>query len=203
MDQSPKKLLVPWMFLATIALCPAPLAYAQTFSFGVKVGVPLTNVYTTDFIPNGGASASEQRFAIGPTAELHLPFHFSIEADALWRRSSFSEIGPYSFSNSPVNDWQFPILAKYELALGPFHPFADGGVVYRHVSLSGPSLLQPTNPDTAGVGVGAGITLKLLRLRLSPEIRYTRWPTPPFSSAYAGPVISTGNQVDLLVGFTF
>jgi hypothetical protein len=190
------------MVLATIALTAVPLAYSQSVSIGVKAGVPLTNVYTIDFISNGGASASEQRFAIGPTAELHLPFHFSIEADALWRRSSFSEIGPFGYFHSSVTDWQIPILAKYELALGPFHPFVDGGLVYRHVSLSS-SLPQPTSPDTAGVGVGGGITLKLLRLRLSPEIRYTRWPTPPFSSAYVGPVVSTGNQVDLLVGFTF
>ncbi len=191
------------MPVAAIALTAVPLAYSQTFSFGVKAGVPLTNVYTTDQIANGGASASEQRFTIGPTAEVHLPLHLSIEADALWRRSSFSEIGPVGYFHPSVNDWQIPILAKYELTLGPLHPFADGGLVYRHVSLSASSLLQPTNPNTAGVAVGGGITLKLLHLRLSPEIRYTRWPTPPFSSTYAGPVSSTGNQVDLLVGLTF
>ena len=203
-DTYMRNLIRAWIFAATLLMIPGPPAYSQIFSFGVKVGVPVTTVYTTQQIPDGGASANEQRFTIGPTAEVHLPFHLSFEVDALWRQSSFSAVGAHLFESldSAVNDWQVPLLAKYEMELGPIHPFIDGGIVYRHVSTSSSSVPPPTNPNTAGVSVGGGVTLKLLHLRLSPEIRYTRWPTPAFSSAYI-PVTSTNNQADLLVGVTF
>jgi len=197
-------LIRAWTFAATLLVIGGPPAYSQIFSFGVKVGVPVTTVYTTQFVPDGGASANEQRFTIGPTVELHLPFHLSFEVDALWRQSSFGTIGGHFNGDldSSVNDWQVPLLAKYEMNFGPIHPFIDGGIVYRHVSTSSSSVPPPTNPNTAGVSVGGGVTLKLLHLRLSPEIRYTRWRTPAFSSAYI-PVTSTSNQADILVGFTF
>jgi len=193
------------IFAATLLLVAGRSAYSQTFSFGVKVGVPLTTVYTTEAIADGGAFANEQRFTVGPTLEVHLPFHLSFEVDALWRQSSFSTIGGHFNGNldSSVNDWQVPFLAKYEVKFGPIQPFIDGGVVYRRVSTSTSSVPPPTNPNTAGVTLGGGVALKLPHLRLSPEIRYTKWPTPAFSSAYAGPVISMSNQVDLLVGDTF
>ena len=191
-----------WISVSTLLLVAGPPAYSQMFSFGVKVGTPLTTPYTTEFISNGGASAGEQRLTIGPTIEVHLPFHLSLEVDALWRQSSFSEIGAnINYLHSSVNDWQVPVMANYERTLGPIHPFIDGGVVYRHVSTD--SSQPPSNPSTAGVTVGGGVMLKLRRLRLSPGFRYTKWPRPIFSPAYAGPVISRSNQVDLLVGVTF
>jgi hypothetical protein len=74
------------------------------FSFGVKAGTPLTTPYTTEFVPDGGASASELRFTVGPTIELHLPFHLSVEADALWRQSSFSGLASSVFSGTAVHE---------------------------------------------------------------------------------------------------
>ena len=194
-----------WIFAATLLLAAGAPAYSQMFSFGVKVGVPLTTIYTQQQIADGGAFAGEQRFTIGPTVEIHLPLHLSFEADVLWRQSSFSTIGGHFNRDldSAVDDWQVPLLAKYEIGLGPIHPFIDGGVVYRHVTTTSSSVPPPTNPNTVGVSVGGGVTVKLLRLRISPEIRYAKWPTPAFSSAYGGPIISRSNQADLLVGITF
>jgi hypothetical protein len=141
-----------------------------------------------------------QRFTVGPTAELHFPFHLSFEVDALWRQSSLYQNGAnINLVNASVHDWQVPFLAKYELHFGPVHPFLDGGVVYRHVSAT--SGAAPDNPNSSGVSFGGGVTLKLGPFRLSPEVRYTRWPSPPaynISSAQ-----STANQADLLVGLTF
>lgn len=94
-----------------------------------------------------------------------------------------------------VNDWQFPFLGKYEFHGGPIRPFVDAGFTFRHVS-------DATNPSTGGVTVGGGITVKLLSLRLSPEIRDTHWPTPAFDLG-SGVLKSTSNQVDFLVGFSF
>jgi hypothetical protein len=191
-----------WIFAAMLLLAAGPPAYSQVFSFGVKAGIPLTNPYTKEFVPDGGESTGELRFTVGPTIEVHLPFHLSVEADALWRQSSFSYGGAnINTVHATVNDWQLPLLVKYEAKVGPLHPFIDGGVVYRHVTIGGAP--PPTNPNMAGVAIGGGGMLKVWHLRLSPELRYTRWPTAALSQAYPGFVGSQNNQLDLLVGFTF
>jgi hypothetical protein len=197
-----RKTLRVSILLSTLLLVARVPAYSQLFSFGVKVGTPLTTPYTKEFVPDGGVSTDEQRFTVGPTIEVHLPFHLSFEADALWRQSSFIEGGAnFNTVHATVNDWQIPLLAKYEAKVGPLHPFIDGGVSYRHVSSD--SAPPPTNPNTAGVTVGGGAMVKVWHLRFSSELRYTRWPTQAFSAAYPGFVISRSNQVDLLVGITF
>jgi hypothetical protein len=116
-----------------------------------------------------------------------------------------STVGGHFSGNldSSIYDWQIPFMAKYEMTLGSIHPFIDGGVVYRHLSTISSSVPPPTNPSSIGMSVGGGVMLKLMHFRISPEIRYTKWPTPAFSSAYAGPVISRSNKADFLVGFTF
>ncbi len=186
---------------ALFAMAVRP-GYSQLLSVGVKAGVPLTSAYSAAFDGQATGTAYDRLYVIGPTVELHLPFHLSVEADALYRRSGFAFTGLASATRASVNDWQIPILAKYELHFGPIRPFADGGVVARHVTAS--SAVGPDNPNSVGVALGAGVTLKLLHFRLSPEIRYTHWPSPPYSSApFNGYVLSTSNQADFLVGFTF
>jgi hypothetical protein len=191
---SPRSLTLLFAFVAALP------AYSQVFSFGVKAGTPLTFVYAGGAVPSGGLITSENRFTIGPTAEFHFPLGLSLGVDALWRHSGFTAYSGLFSEISSVNDWQVPLFAKYEIQRRTIRPFVDGGVVYRHVSVSSSSSVPPTNRNTAGVSAGGGVTLKLLRLRLSPEIRYTHWPTPPFAAEL---VENTTNQVDLLVGITF
>lgn len=191
-----------WIFAAILPLIAVLPAYSRLFSFGVKVGVPLTNAYTPLLIEG---SVNDPRVAIGPTVEVRLPLHLSFEVDALWRTSSYSVTIPPALNfggtyASTYTDWQIPFIAKYERGSGPVHPFIDAGVVLRHVSGSS-STNPPWHPNTAGVAVGGGVTVKLPHLRLSPEIRYTGWPTP-FPLGFFLPT-SAGNQVDLLVGITF
>jgi hypothetical protein len=47
------------------------------------------------------------------------------------------------------------------------------------------------------------LALKLGFLKISPEIRYTHWTSRPFSNSNNGVFISTTNQADLLLGFSF
>jgi opacity protein-like surface antigen len=191
-------------------LCPTLLlvmvlpASSQIFSVGVKGGIPMTDAYSTGQSGSARAFSYDRRYIVGPTAEIHLPFHLSFEVDALYRRNGFqyeSFFRGFSSIRTSVNDWQFPFLGKYEFGFGPFKPFVDAGVVYRHVTASSfPVSIE--NPNSAGFTVGGGITLKLLFLRLSPEIRYSYWPSRPYT--YSGPVVwSSQNQADFLVGLTF
>jgi hypothetical protein len=52
------------------------------------------------------------------------------------------------------------------------------------------------------LAIGAGFSFKLPLIRISSEIRYTRWWNPPFSGVN-DIVLSERNQADLLVGITF
>jgi hypothetical protein len=200
---------------------PAP---AQLFSFGVKGGVPLTDAFshvslTDQPVFPQSASGYNRRYVVGPTVELHFPLHFSFEVDALYRRNGFAyttyqyffyPVGPtYTaevnyLSRASINDWQVPLLAKYELRGGMVRPFVNAGVVYRHVSGTvTSSFLAPNHASSVGAAVGAGLTFKVGPLRLSPEIRYTHWGTRPFANGLGPIFFSTNNQTDLLVGFTF
>lgn len=168
---------------------------AQPFSFGVKIGTPLDEA----FIDNGGQNLlthSTQRFVIGPTAELRLPFHLGIEADLLYRR--------YNIGGT-VSHLEFPILAKYRFSGAPLvHPYVVVGPTFNHVSDPGMFLDRP-NASTAGVAFGGGIEIRALLIRLSPEIRYTRWKDQNINVRVAsGPGLSSNqNQIEFLVGITF
>ena len=204
-----------------LALSSATSTYAQVLSFGVKGGEPLLDAYQNH--PSGDY---QRRYIVGPTAEIHLPFHLSFEVDALYRRSGTASTNiTYAFGGPPspavevvqrsrVNDWQIPFLAKWEHGSGPIRPFIDAGVTYRHVSgTSTAEYFSPfgstsqtaaatTTPNSDGFTFGGGVTLKLLVVRVSPEFRYTRWHSPPLVGIFLASNMNA-NQADLLVGFTF
>lgn len=168
--------------------------YAQPFSFGLKVGAPLNEA----FVDTGGKnlfSHDTQHWVIGPTAELRLPFHLGIEADLLYRR--------YKIGGT-VNHWEFPILAKYRFSGAPLiHPYVLAGPAFNHVSDPGMFLDRP-KASTAGVAFGGGIEVRALLIRLSPEIRYTRWKDKNIDLGPSNSGLSSNqNQVEFLVGITF
>lgn len=194
-------------FSLVLLACCLP-ANSQLISVGIKGGVLLTDPLSTGQGDAGAVGHDVRRYLVGPTGELHLPFGFSVEVDALYRPLNYTDypinLSPLPGNYSPTvhsgSDWQFPILAKYEFHKGIIaHPFVDAGVTYRHVGFSNVSL---GNADTAGVTVGGGLTFKLLLVRLSPEFRYTRFPTDVFGNNFSY-VHSTSNQADFLVGLTF
>jgi len=56
---------------------------AQPFTFGVEVGVPLTGLLSANDTFGTTASSYTNRYLVGPTLELRLPFRLSVEVDAL------------------------------------------------------------------------------------------------------------------------
>jgi len=128
------------------------------------------------------------------------------------------------------NSWQFPFLVKYHFKEEGAQPFVDAGPVYRYhsettirvrnvsVPVSGPPTIYSSEgtgvpssfsigkQNSAGIALGAGFTVKGFRMRVSPEIRYTRWFTQPFATvatAFNGAVHSADNQADVILGITF
>jgi opacity protein-like surface antigen len=172
---------------------------AQPVGFGLKLGVPLNNAFS-------GPSSGDGRFTIGPEVDLRLPFGLGVEADLLYNRYNFSsENLAVTANRSNSNSWEIPILLKYKLAqFGPVHPFVSGGFSFRTFQ----SVLR-FNPkqinDANGTGfvLGAGVSLKLLLIRVSPEIRYTHWGIQNFQDASNILFHAGQNEGQLVVGFTF
>jgi opacity protein-like surface antigen len=213
--------------LLLLLLAAAP-AYSQLFSVGLKGGVPLT-----DFVdvasgtnPSGfiDFATHTNRYIIGPTGELHLPFGFSVEVDILYRHVNYQEtvqgVGVLNSSSTTGNAWEFPLLGKYRfLKTKLVRPYIDAGVAFDTLqglsqsvtstlssgssstsSTGTPSQLQ--NSTTRGYVFGGGLDLKFLILHIQPEIRYTRWGAEHFFDP-SGLLHSSENQGEFLLGISF
>jgi hypothetical protein len=219
--------LTPLLIFSSVAV------FAQPVSFGVKGGLPLTDFIDTVSGSRTIVTSVTNRYIVGPTIELHLPFGFGVEADALYRHFSYNStanlLDALLTLRTTSNDWEFPLLVKKRFGgVGPVRPFVDAGVNFNKInglSQSVSTLVFPnrltttsnTNPAelkndfTAGFSLGGGVEIHLLILRISPEIRYTRWGNQQFSgifptggaSGIAGSVTSNQNQAEFLIGFTF
>jgi opacity protein-like surface antigen len=152
-----------WMLVVCAALGCASRAAAQPIGLGLKLGATLTNAVTsvdTASIPNS------HTFIVGPYLELRLPLGLSIEGDALYY--------PGLFSNAVGGGgsvWQFPILLKLGIQLGPIRPYIEGGPAYSHLS-DVKTVTDLLHTNNYGITLGAGIEIKIKAFRFAPEVRY-------------------------------
>lgn len=189
-------------------------AMCQPFSFGVRLGVPLTDFFNTVESSNYTFNATTDRYIVGPTAELHLPFGFGLEVDALYRHMSYTGSGLIgSITSSSVNsgDWEFPVLLKYRFPMKIVRPYVDGGVAWDKLfgltqsvkdSIANQSPTVVNQNTTAGFVLGGGLDIHVIKIHLMPELRYTRWGSAQFSDP-SGLLHSTQNQAEFLLGITF
>ncbi len=187
------------------------VAFAQSISFGIRGGVPFTGGFS-DLITTSSGSAFVRQFSnsneylIGPMVELHLPLGFSVEADALYHPLDLTQQinnGTSTLTSSTkINSWEFPILAKYHFLPFPIvKPYIEAGPSFRAIG-SGINI----KPSSTGFALGAGVEVKLLRLRIEPELRYIRWGADGLAngvSNLAAVAASNVNQVEFLVGIAF
>jgi hypothetical protein len=209
----------------------AALACAQPFSFGVKGGVPVTDFFDAVNSDDFGYFSSTNRYIVGPTAELHLPFGLGVEFDALYRHlhysNAYNAVSVLVNSSTESGAWEFPLLIKYRFKESLARPFVNGGVAWDTLSgvtqtivqtaiatgvVSSSSNSSPAelrNSTVNGIVLGGGLDIHVPFLHVSPEIRYTRWnsqhfqtPLPPINVS-PGSISSNQNQVEFLVGITF
>src|SRR6266568_8126524 len=83
---------------------------AQPISFGVKVGVPLTDFIDTVNGSRTSVTTTTNRYIVGPTVELRLPAGFGVEADALYRHfrynTSANLVDAISTVNTSSDAWE-------------------------------------------------------------------------------------------------
>ena len=175
-------------------------------SIGIKGGVPLTDAFSdhtamgVDTITHTFSDSKE--YVIGPTVELTLPFGFAVEADALYRPLSLATDNtvvpqPLSHFSTNVNSWEFPILGKYHFLHTPVvKPYVEAGPIFRHVGS------QASYLSNSGFAIGGGIDVKLLLLRITPELRYSRWGGDAHVQFLNAPP-SQLNQAEFLIGISF
>jgi opacity protein-like surface antigen len=194
---------VRWMLLAVASLAPS-FAFSGVISFGAKGGVPLTDAFK---VSDPSYFSDSRRYTAGPVVEVNLPFRLSVEFDALYRplKYGFEETtreGATSLSGT-ASSWSFPLLLKYRLTGGPLRPYLGAGFAFHHLSglkqLVG-STQGSSSDSSAGVVLEGGLELRAGFVRVSPEIRYTRWGSagiPLTGFSYQE------NQAEFLIGIMF
>jgi len=208
-----------------LLLLAAASAFSQPFSFGLRGGLPMTDFLSTAQSGHFSFASNTNRYIVGPTAELKLPFGFGLEADVLYRHFSYTGSGSISGitttilnTNTTSSAWEFPLLVKYRLPAKIVHPYVDGGVAWDTLSgltqavtstvasiTSKSSTGNPpelSNSTSRGFVLGAGISVKALVIHISPEVRYTRWGAKHFLDPN-GLLSSNQNQAEFLLGITF
>jgi hypothetical protein len=176
------------------------------FSFGIKGGVPLTDAFTdsttmgVDVLTH--TFSNSKNYVIGPTAELSLPFGFSVEADALYRPLNLitnTTVVPQQLVHlsTDISSWEFPILGKYHFLHTPIvKPYMEAGPIFRQVGSQGSYL------SNSGFALGGGVDFKLLLVRITPELRYSRWGGDGRVQFFNAPP-SQLNQAEFLIGISF
>jgi hypothetical protein len=223
------KASVSTLFLAASVYAQLPI------SIGVKGGVGLTDAFQSTtvtgistFMINPGAGvatitntlhtySASKDYIVGPFVELRLPFGLAAEFDGLYRplslaASSTQSNGQNLSASQRFGSWEVSALGKYRFRHAPVvKPFVSVGPAFRITASSNSSSGLPNGISflsTPGISAGGGLELKLLLLRIAPELRYTHWGSdstttfPNFTSPSAV-FRSNQNQVEFLLGISF
>ena len=194
---------------AVLMVASVPSFAGEHFAIGARVGIPLTDAFEAVKSDEFSFESATKRFTIGPSAELFLPFGLGVEADVLYRKTDMEITrleaggeggGPLTLSQS-TGVWEIPLLAKYRFPGVGLRPFLGAGGSFRSFG-DLPAVSTNLNDSGWGFVIGAGLEIKIKRLRISPEIRFTRWGSGEKNTGES--VLKYNrNQADFLVGFTF
>lgn len=127
-----------YVLLFTIS---AAATFAQPVSFGIKAGVPLTNLlYATSYTPGilfSQYTSMTSLYIVGPAVEVRLPFGLAIEVDALYRHLNYTNsfvscflcgLASEGMTRTTAGDWQFPLVVKYRFRTKRVRPYVEIGV---------------------------------------------------------------------------
>ena len=159
------------MIALLAAVLSLPLAgQLRPVELGFKAGVPLSELANVKGADTAGGDHSLP-FTAGGLLQLNLPIGFAIEANVLYKRPGY-ELGALRERSS---QWEFPFLLKgYPLGRNPvIQPYTGAGISFRHTStnVSGGG----SGEANRGLVLAAGVRNGPGRIKISPELRFTRW----------------------------
>src|SRR5262249_46390837 len=126
-------------------------AFGQHVEFGIKTGVPRTDVLetTTAF----GFEAHTKGYTMGPVMDIRIPGQFSVEIGAMYKRFDQQgqattilgytcldcEEGPVAirqFQNvsKAGRSWEFPVTLQYHVPYRSLRPYVEGGFSFNNLS---------------------------------------------------------------------
>jgi hypothetical protein len=183
----------------------ASILPAQNISVGIRGGVPLTDAFEATRSAVRGFENVPKRYTIGPTLEIRLPLRLGVTFDILYKRLSYEqiEVNDVVFTHTS-SAWEFPIMLRYRFGDGNLRPFIAGGPTFDRISAG--AVRDPVEfvkKSTTGVVLGAGVEVKALLIRVTPEFRYTHRGAEHFLDAVGGLLKSNRQQAEFLVGLTF
>jgi hypothetical protein len=167
------------------------------FDFGVKGGFPFTDVLKSAGVisaPITGLTRSNE-YLIGPVAELRIPFGFAFEVDGIYRGSQYHLTTNNVTTTISAQAWEIPYLAKFRFPIPLLKPFVSAGGAYRTFTNLPNNTVTPTHNAFV---LGGGLELRISKLRLSGELRWLRWGSPPSNG---NPLVLSQNQGEVLFGF--
>lgn len=191
-----------------LILLGAAAAAAQPVSFGAKVGVPLTDFFSTVESKNFGFNSNTKDYIAGVDLEVRLPLGLGLEFDALYHPLSYGGSANGTSETVTAHSFEFPVLAKYRFPGKIVRPFVDAGVAFSTLSdlketVSGAVAgTSGTTKSPVGFVMGGGIDIHLLIIHIDPEIRYTHWGSAAFVDPLAL-VQGSQNQAEFLLGVVF
>ena len=176
-------------------------AGAQSFSFGVKGGVPLTEYFSSiKLAPELTFEGITNRYIVGPEVQINLPFGFAVEADGLYRHFHYATSSSHSggvptvsFASAHGSSWEIPLLGKYRSRSPVVRPYVEAGVAWDRLAGLSETITEATplpgststfttstprelrSLTVTGFVAGGGIDLHALFLHIAPEVRYTHW----------------------------
>jgi opacity protein-like surface antigen len=193
--------------ITLLVLCSSSLFAQLPLGAGLKVGVPLSDAFDIAANPDRDYFSNNQQYIVGGSLELRLPMSLAVEGNALYTKFNFSSRNLLSTltSGGTSNSWEFPILVKYRFSgTGPVRPFVGAGPTFRRIQdvlqIGAASIEDKTSK---GVVVGAGLEVRLLFIRITPEMRFSRWGGQSFRDATNILFEANKNQGQFLVGISF
>lgn len=167
------------------------------FDFGVKGGLPVTDVLEAAGVINGGVTALTEStdYIIGPVAEMRIPFGFAFEVDGLYRGTEYHLTTNNLTSTIPAHAWEIPYLVKFRFPIPLLKPFVSAGGAYRAFT----DLPSNITPAHNAFVLGGGLELRVKRVRVSGEMRWLHWNSPSTNNV----VRLTQNQGEVLFGLVF
>jgi hypothetical protein len=206
--------IVRVLLLAFLGARP-PSDQAQTVSFGLSAGMPVSSsVRAAD-----GQVTTTGRYTFGPALRVGLPRGFGVDVDLLYKRFSFGSVSDPA--RASAHRLELPLLLHYRFPARTLRPWIHAGMSFNRVlavnganvctagisaeefyCMGGKPVAVLRHRHTHGPVVGAGLDFGWGRVRLSPELRLTRWVDRNFGTRDSS-LSSNLTQIELLVGFGF